>query len=99
MISLQKVYDTLTYHWQTGQQVREKIAQARGKKRYQIAVGTIYARLDVLVQNGFADMRERDPTQNEMSVRGGNKVSEYRKSGKEIPDSGIEYLLLELVPA
>lgn len=98
MISQQKVYDTLTYHWQTGQQVREKIAEARGKKRWQINVGTIYAHLDTLVQNGFADMRERDPTQEEMNVRRGNKVSEYCKSGTKVPDYDIPTILPELVP-
>lgn len=101
MVSEQEVYDVLTYRWRTGNKIRAKIAEKRGKKRWEINVGSIYSKLDSLVRQGFAEMNERDPTEEERRRRGSNKVSEYRKvSGGKLAYDEIEDVGdLGLVPA
>ncbi len=84
MISEQEVYNVLTYRWQTGNEIREKIAKSRGKKRFQIAVAPVYVFLNNLERLGFVEKNERKSTKDELEKRRSNKILEYRKiSGKE----------------
>lgn len=85
MISQQEVYNVLNFHWKAGQQIRQEIADARNKKRWQISVGTIYAHLDALVDGGFAETQQREPSAEEGKLRGNCRISEYHKTGTRRP--------------
>lgn len=50
------------------------------------SVGTICAALDSLEDQGFAEGRLREPTQEEAELRGGRKIREARLTG-----SGLEH--------
>ncbi|MBM3234206.1 hypothetical protein FJZ19_03860 [Candidatus Pacearchaeota archaeon] len=96
MITQQEVYNALNFNWQSGQQVRQKIADARHKPRWKINPRSIYAHLESLVEGGFADRHEREPTAEEVGKRGNNKIFEYRKTGSKIPHYENERELGEL---
>lgn len=81
MVSREEVYQVLNFYWKAGQQIRQEIADARHKKRWQISAGTIYVHLDALVDEGFVETQQREPSPEEEKVRGNCRISEYRKTG------------------
>lgn len=94
MISEQEVYDALSYRWRTLRQIRGKIAEAKGKKTYNIAITTVYKNLDSLVRQGFVEFTKRKPTKEESAKRGDYEVCEYKRVSGRSPvyDEPLEEL-------
>lgn len=83
MTSLEEVYSALTYRWQSAGTIRLKVAEARGKKRYQISSGSFRLRLNRLVELGFAKECIGEPTrEDERAEIQGKEVKKYRRTGK-----------------
>lgn len=98
MIREEQVYNALNYHWQTGQAIRQKVADSIEKKRTHVNTGTIYAYLDSLVQQGFAEMRKANLTAEELQRRKGCGANEYRKVGEKEYSERQPEGVPELVP-
>lgn len=93
-ISEREVYEAVTYKWQSTREIRDKIAEKKGKNKYNIPIAPIFIHGYKLVGEGFLEVNERKPKEEQAVARMGHSILEFRRIAGKKPDYGLDDMVM-----
>lgn len=79
IITESDVYHSLSYSvWKSMREIRNALGEKYNTSSKKITIGAVYANLGSLKNHGYIENRERQLTEEQLRIRGGNKQLEWR---------------------